>query len=352
MRYVWYVTRKYPPSVGGMQRLAGQIAMSLRARGSAIVLAWGGSQAGLPLFAIWAALRILWGRMRGDIGVLYLGDPILSGLALLVRGTSTRIAVTVHGLDVLYPNRLYQVYLRRCFWGKFDTYIAISSAVAELLRARGIAPERVAVAPPGIDLPNASPPDPRKPTAAPVLLALGRLVPRKGLAWFVDAVAPQIFARHPAAMLVIAGDGPARASIVAAIRRQRLAGNVEMRGSVDDPTKQQLLARCDAVIMPNIPIPGDFEGFGLVALEAGAASRPVFAADLEGLRDAVREGENGWRLPAADATRWARAIGDALDDIPALRAAGERAYACVRAHYRWDRGGERYAEIVERLARR
>jgi phosphatidylinositol alpha-1,6-mannosyltransferase len=347
---IWYVTRKYPPSVGGMQRLAHQIVTALRAEHSPVVIAWSRSQLGLPLFVAYAAVRILVGRLRGRISVLYLGDPVLAVLGAIVRGAGIPVLITVHGLDVLYSNRPYQAYLRRFFWGRCDLYVAISQRVAQVLESRGIAPARIEVALPGIDV-TAVPPAPSAPRGTgPRLLALGRLVPRKGVAWFVEAVAPRLLARFPESKLVIVGEGPEKPRIVEAARRGGISRHVELRGPVDEATKAQLLAACDAVIMPNVPQAGDMEGFGLVALEAGAAGRPVFVADIEGLRDAVRDGENGWRLPPGDAEAWSDALLAALADPEGLREAGERAYRCVRDHYAWAQCGKRYARIVGRFA--
>jgi phosphatidylinositol alpha-1,6-mannosyltransferase len=349
VRDVWYVTRKYPPSVGGMQRLAYQIATALRAGHSVEVIAWPRSQLGLPFFMAHAAMRILWGRSRGRISVLYLGDPMLAVLGALVRGAGIPVLVTVHGLDILYPNRAYQAYLRRFFWGRCDLYVAISERVAQLLESRGVARSGIEVAPPGIDMTATPPPSRSTDSGGPRLLSLGRLVPRKGVAWFVEAVAPRFFARFPEASLIIAGEGPEQRRIVAAARRLGISSHLELRGPVDEATKTRLLATCDAVIMPNVPKAGDMEGFGLVALEAGAAGKPVFAADIDGLGEAVRDGENGWRLPAGDADAWTEALLSAFADPGALRDAGERAYRSVREHYAWTHAGQRYARIVDRF---
>jgi glycosyltransferase involved in cell wall biosynthesis len=151
---------------------------------------------------------------------------------------------------------------------------------------------------------------------------------------------------------VVAGEGPDRDCIRASIESRQLEGNVEMRGAVDHTTKQALLATCDAVVMPNIPVAGDVEGFGLVALEAGAAGKLTFAADLEGLRDAVRNGENGWRLTAGDAAAWIDALDRALSDRGALSAAGQRALQCVRTDYNWASVGRAFANNVGDFARR
>ncbi len=351
LRAIWYVTRKYPPSVGGMQRLAHQIARSLQARTDTVVVRWGRSQAGLPIFIMYAAARLVWGVARNKVGLLHLGDPALAALGLIARVRGVPVIATVHGLDVTYRGSIYRWYLNRFFWRHLDGYICISHFVADLLIARGISRDRIRVIPLGIDVPpGISPPGGLH--ARPTLLILGRLVPRKGVAWFTDNVAPELFRRHPDARLVVAGEGPDRDRIRASIASHRLDGNVEMRGAVDHVTKQTLLATCDAVVMPNIPVAGDVEGFGLVALEAGASGKLTFAADLEGLRDAVRNGENGWRLPAGDAAAWIDALDRALSDRRALSTAGQRALQCVRTDFNWTEVGRAYANNVGDFARR
>src|SRR4051812_14346220 len=152
LKAVWFATRKYPPRTGGMEKLAQQIASALAANGPAVILPWRHSQIGLPLFVAWAALRILYGRARGRVSVLYVGDPVLCILAALVRHARIPVVITVHGLDVLFPSVMYQRYLRTFFWHRFDRYVCISNYVAGLLTKHGISPERLVVVAPGIAL--------------------------------------------------------------------------------------------------------------------------------------------------------------------------------------------------------
>jgi phosphatidyl-myo-inositol dimannoside synthase len=56
-------------------------------------------------------------------------------------------------------------------------------------------------------------------------------------------------------------------------------------------------AAADLFVMPNIPVEGDMEGFGIVLLEANRAGVPAVASDLEGIRDVIEPGENGYRVP-------------------------------------------------------
>jgi phosphatidylinositol alpha-1,6-mannosyltransferase len=101
--------------------------------------------------------------------------------------------------------------------------------------------------------------------------------------------------------------------------------------------------------MPNVRVAGDAEGFGLVALEASAIGKPVAAADLEGLRDAVTPGENGWRFAAGNAQAWIDGLSIALRDRAALAALGSRARVYAQ-RFDWNTIGESYAAIASRIA--
>jgi phosphatidylinositol alpha-1,6-mannosyltransferase len=278
---------------------------------------------------------------------------VLSALALLPRWFGVPVAVTVHGLDIEHRSWIYQLYLRLFFWHRLQAYVCISRHVRDLMLGRGADAEQLLVIPVGIGAPAAAGQEPRLEAelseAAPVLLVLGRLVERKGLPWFLREVAPAFFARHPTACLLIAGDGPLRAELETAIAAGGWQAQVRLLGAVSEARKAWLLARCDLVLMPNIAVPGDAEGFGLVALEAGRAGRWPLVADLEGLRDAVTDGCNGQRLPPADAAAWLGALDAACADLPALRRQGELARDYVLAHFTWPAMAASYDRLLRTL---
>jgi phosphatidylinositol alpha-1,6-mannosyltransferase len=98
--------------------------------------------------------------------------------------------------------------------------------------------------------------------------------------------------------------------------------------------------------MPNIVVPGDMEGFGIVMLEAGACGLPTLAADLEGIRDVVEEGVNGWFAPSEDAGAFIARVESLLDDPDGLREASERTMEYVTSTFRWDSTAERYLDAL------
>ncbi len=98
--------------------------------------------------------------------------------------------------------------------------------------------------------------------------------------------------------------------------------------------------------MPNIVVPGDMEGFGIVMLEAGACGLPTLAADLEGIRDVVEEGVNGWFAPSGDADAFVARITTLVGDPEALHSASQRTAEYVARTFRWDRTAERYLDAL------
>ena len=80
---------------------------------------------------------------------------------------------------------------------------------------------------------------------------------------------------------------------------------VRCLGKISEDELVELYRRGQLFVMPNIVVPGDMEGFGIVMLEAGACGLPTLAADLEGIRDVIDEGINGWFAPTEDADAFA-----------------------------------------------
>jgi phosphatidylinositol alpha-1,6-mannosyltransferase len=347
-RSVWMVSRKALPGVGGMERLSAQVVAEVGRLVPVTAIARNAAPPAVPAFVIAAAVRLVGGLLRGRVALLHLHDPVLAPLGWIARAFGVPVVMTLHGLDVTYPHALYRLWFRvlarRC-----DAYVCISAHTASLAAAAGIARERLHVVPVGV---TAVPPDPLPaddswtwPSAAPLLVTVGRLVERKGVRWFVDEVLPPLVERVPDLHYAIAGSGPEDMPIRETARRRGLDGRVHLLGEVPEDEKWALLRRATVVVMPNVPVPGDAEGFGIAALEAAQAGRPLVAADLEGLRDAVIDRRTGVRVPAGDAAAWTRALATLLARATLAGALGRRAARGVAAHFDWDRIARRYLEV-------
>jgi phosphatidylinositol alpha-1,6-mannosyltransferase len=150
--------------------------------------------------------------------------------------------------------------------------------------------------------------------AGPLVLALGRLVPRKGFDRLLAAW-PNIRAAVPTAELALAGTGPMQEDLQALAAQAETGGGVHMLGHVADDLMAPLFASADLFAMPNRTMPdGDTEGFGLVFLEAAACGTPSVGGRAGGAVDAVRDGETGVLVDGDDIASIAAAVTGLLHD--------------------------------------
>jgi phosphatidylinositol alpha-1,6-mannosyltransferase len=282
---------------------------------------------------------------------------LIAGPTLKTKGV--RLAAIAHGLDVTDPNPAYQMAVRR-LCEMLDAVMPVSRATGEELVARGLTRERVHVVPNAVDLGRfesvaASRGEPARlriagapplPEHAFLLVTVGRQVRRKGFAWFIENVMPKLPER---VIFWLAGDGPERENIEAAIRRTGLQRRVLCLGKISEAELIELYRRGQLFVMPNIVVPGDMEGFGIVMLEAGACGLPALAADLEGIRDVIDDGVNGWFAPTEDADAFASRIQSLLDDPEGLSAASKRTAEYVTSTFHWDGTAEHYLEVLRQL---
>jgi phosphatidylinositol alpha-1,6-mannosyltransferase len=367
-----FVSHSFPPAnapmrnIGGMQRVATELHAALRDRDDitmrTIALRSSWKWVHLKAVPFLASLALRLGREASSFGAdAVLFTSMTTALPLLIAGPGlkekgVRLAAIVHGLDVTDPNPAYQAAVRRLLQ-VLDVVMPVSRATGEELIARGLPREKVEVVPNAVDLkrfvgaaaahtesgPVAIASAPSLPDDAFLLVTVGRQVRRKGFAWFIENVMPRLPAR---VVFWLAGDGPERDEIEAAIERAGLQRRVRRLGRISEAELIELYRRAQLFIMPNIVVPGDMEGFGIVMLEAGACGLPTLAADLEGIRDVVKEGVNGWFAPSGDAAAFAARIEALLDDPAEVRAASERTAKYVTETFTWDETAGRYLRAL------
>lgn len=171
------------------------------------------------------------------------------------------------------------------------------------------------------------------------IVVLARLVPVKGVDVAIEAM------RHVRAdaRLVIAGDGPLRASLESLARGAR----VEFAGWLDTDARDALLARADALLVPSAPVEhGRSEGMPMAAREALAAGVPVIASATGGLVELASHGATlvPPRDPRALAAAIERVIGGEKTDLHATAAFGWRDVGAVLdGHWRRETRAHPYA---------
>lgn len=345
---ILFITRTFPPAVGGMQAYSYHLHERLCRHHRVHRIALSRSARHLAWFVPYAIGRGLATTLTRDVTHIYVGDAVMAPVGLLVRlaRPSARTAVTVHGLDLTYPNRLYQAMVRLCL-PRFDRVVSNSHATAEVAYSKGVSPSHTRVIPCGVVPPDRTIPRDqarlqlRGALGHPlhdrtIIVTVGRLVRRKGVAWFIEQVVPRL---PPEALYVVIGDGPDEHAVRSAAEPH--SGRVVLMGRASDEVRDTLLDAADVLVMPNILIPGDMEGFGIVALEAAVRGLPVVASRMEGIVDAVIDGVSGLLVPPEDPDAFARAVDRArgMDRSRIARAVLER---CD-----WDVVYRQYADFLE-----
>ncbi|HET6584059.1 MAG TPA: glycosyltransferase family 4 protein, partial [Nannocystaceae bacterium] len=170
----------------------------------------------------------------------------------------------------------------------------------------------------------------------PTIVSWGRLVADK-VPHTLALAFRELHRRWPTARLVWAGDGPARASLVASLREHDLAEHAELPGNQTPAQLVELAARGWVAAFPT-----ERESFGLSIAEAATAGIPVVASAIGGVVEQIRP-DDGVLVPPADPAALARALAEVIDDIDRAEDRARRA----RDRRRSDGGWRRVAAEME-----
>ncbi len=202
-------------------------------------ITWGGSQAHLVWFLPYVFWRVAFTAHRYD--VIHLGDAMLSAAGFVPRLFGKKVAISVHGLDLTFAPRIYQTYLK--LFLKADAIIANSESTRRLAEARGLnAVRAISIGVPAryFAVSRATHRDAEfelRRVGRSALIMVGRLVPRKGAAWFVRHVLPRL----SNVLYVVVGVGAHRDEITRAAADTGMTDNVWLVGSVSDARLLDLL---------------------------------------------------------------------------------------------------------------
>ena len=176
------------------------------------------------------------------------------------------------------------------------------------------------------------------PPGATLVVALGRLVEKKGFSYLIQAAA-----RVPGLHVALAGEGDLRAELEA----EALKTNAPVRlvGALDRRSVAAAFAAAEIVVVPSvIDRAGNVDGLPNVLLEAMAAGRAVIASRVAGIPDVVTDGVDGILVEEKDVAGLAAALTRLAGD-PALRQRlGDSARAMVTRRLSWDRAARTFEE--------
>jgi len=276
------------------------------------------------------------------------------------RRSGLPLVVSLHGSDVFLSEK--KPILRRAArltFRRSAAATACSDDLAERSQALGASPRPVVIAY-GVDADSFQPaPDAvgrvreRLGLAAtqPMVLAVGRLVHKKGFEYLVDAI-PHLLADYPDVKVVIAGRGDLAAGLAA---RADAAGVGEHLLLVGNVSRDELPAYYGAATVTAVPSihddAGNVDGLPNVVLEALASGSSIVASAIAGIPQAVRQRREALLVPERDARALAEAIRELLGSRDTRESLAAAARERARSAFSWSRVGDQFEDVFRTVTR-
>ena len=341
-----FVTHKYPPSTGGMQKQSFELITNIAREKPVDKIIFRSSYPKIFFFlsiTVCAYFKVLFDK---DIKLVHANDGLmalfLTPLLLIKR---IQLCATIHGLDVVFNFSGYQWWVKK-YLTRFAFLITVSEATRDECIARGINPDRVFYIPNAVELPEKTDKNPefvhwlqsnfgKKIEGRFLISSVGRPVPRKGFGWFAKEILPHL----PNTSYIVVGTKIDSSWVISSLRAILPARTFEkacimlgvpldnirlaeiakqneqlvLPGKVPYDKLIQTYLHSDLFVMPNKHVAGDFEGFGLVALEAGSLGAVCLAANVDGIPSAIADGENGFLLESENKEEWIQKVTELQD---------------------------------------
>lgn len=292
------------------------------------------SMAAFVLGGLWSGRRLIKSRTF-DVINTHFAVPTGPLGAKLSRVAGIPNVLSVHGGDLYDPSKwtsphrhaVLRKVVRRVVHAADAVVGQSRNTIENLLRYYGsrTEPELIPLGIPRPPMPVTGRAELGLPADAVVMIAIGRLVARKGTDQLVRMVGRLANER---VRLVILGDGPELIPLQQQALELGISDQVLFPGFVTDQQKIDFLAASDLYASTS-----QHEGFGLVFLEAMAQGLPVICYDHGGQTDFLKDGVNGAVVPLNDLDRFTAAASDLVTDVARRKAISERNKADVERLY-------------------
>lgn len=354
-------TLEYPPFHGGIANYYGNLAKYWPFGEKLIVLdnSRGELVSGKTKLSWLSAIPVLNRKLaKGQFDYLLVGQilPLGTVAYLISLFRPIKYAIFLHGMDLAMALKMPRKrFLSKLILRRADKIICANSYVQErLFEFLPELEEKTGIVNPGIEggVPDIDPNDlaTLKNTYnlenKTVLLTLGRLVKRKGVDRTIEALLQLPEETVKNLIYFVAGAGP-REEYLKKMIPLRFAKKIIFLGALNDSEKWAWLKLCDIFIMPSRDISGDFEGFGIVYLEANLCEKPVIAGNSGGVHDAVVDGETGLMVDPERIETIKEAIIRLANDSELRTKLGQQGKVRALKDFNWENQALRVWQIIK-----
>ena len=343
---VLFLIRKNPDTIGGIQRHNARLLAGLSGSFQIERVIWRGPEWGAPFYFPLFYFK----TARNGAGLIHCDDAVTAIIgSALKKNTGKKAVATVHGLDVILPIQLYQNILSRAL-KRLDRVICVSKATARQVEIRGVSKEKIEIIPNSAEkvrvvLPkNKSVLDKIRNLTGinlegkKVLFSLGRPLRRKGFDCFIR----NVFVHLPEDFVYI---------VAGSLQKSPLWLKAAAPFIKEETRRKLLIASgCDSISdeleklsrMPRV--------YYLKTIsEELRELLYVASTGIEGITDAVVQGENGFCIEEGDDAETIKTIIALTDDAGELRTFGEKTRAFTEKRFAPEAVYVRYEKIFDEL---
>lgn len=351
---ILFITRRFPPSVGGIQNFSHNLYQSLTKRNEVKLIALkNDSKWHLVWFWPYAFFRSSFYILFKKMDCVYFSDGVICSLAFFLRlFTKLPFFTTIYGLELTYGNKIIVFFItlgvRSC--QKIFTISKISAGIIgnEIPDFQS----RIVTIYPGVEVEKFNNDQILKVKDKfekkykikfcenKILLSIGRLIKRKGIADFIEKGFDLI---QGETVYLIAGNGPE----IQKISHCAKGKSIIMLGKISEKEKYMLLENSDVFLMPNVKVENDVEGFGIAPLEAMSLGVPVVAFAIDALPESINQKEmlapkNDYRLFSQKINYFLNLNEVQKNDL------SEKIANYVKYNFSWGKVAEQYVECFSK----
>ena len=230
-------------------------------------------------------------------------------------------------------------------------FIVKSRPMREVLLEFGASPDRIIISPSGADgtlFVDAAPAE-----APPTVLFVGRLVQKKGPLDALEAFALARQCSAEQARLLVVGDGPLRAALMARVEALQLQDHVQLLGLQPPERIAQLMRQSRCLLLPSrVASDGDAEGCPVAVLEAQVAGLPVVSTRHAGIPEVVQNGTTAFLAEEGDVKALAKGLERLLSNAELAGRMGDAASRYARGRFTVQQHANAVSELLKRTAQR
>jgi glycosyltransferase involved in cell wall biosynthesis len=219
----------------------------------------------------------------------------------------------------------------------------------KIIELYGLKKEKIKIVPNGVDIQQFRPLNNQREIRnqigiknRPSILFVGRLIPRKGLSFLVQA-AKKIVKEQQDTIFLIVGEGPQKNHLISKLEKNRLMKNFLFLGDIKENVLPLIYNSADIFVFPSIQ-----EGQGIALLEAQATSKPVVSFKIGGVSETLLDKKTGF-LTEPDSTELANAILNLIKNKELRDRMGKNGREFVSKYFSWDNSAKALLEIYKEV---